>query len=282
MGFISREALDHAITGQILKLQGALQDANKNLELRVQERTNELEVAYKKLSELTELKSNFISNISHELRTPLTHIQGYVDLFLNGDGYTVDEEMKQGLLVMQRAAERLNNLISDLIMFSTTETGTLKLRKQIFNVKETAARCVSQYEPIAEQKKISLKLSCQPEQVEVFADEDRITWVIKQLLDNAIKYSHQNGLVTLKLDQENEEVVICVEDNGIGFEASKIEEIFEPFHQLDGSLKRHQGGTGIGLALAKRIVEAHKSKISTWSEVDKGTKFEFRLPIAQK
>ncbi len=280
MGFISRENLDQAITNQIIKLQSALQDANKNLELRVEQRTAELAVAYKKLSELTELKSNFISNISHELRTPMTHIQGYIDLFLSGDDYSLSDEVKEGLNVMQRSTERLNNLINDLIMFSSTEAGPLQLNQEQFNLVTIAEKCLHRYKTIAEQKGISIQLNCKECEVSVRADEDKIAWVINQLLDNALKYSHHQGRINISIEAESKHAIISVEDDGIGFDPSHIEEVFEPFHQLDGSSRRKQGGTGIGLALAKRILEAHGTTFKVHSQSGKGSCFQFKLPLA--
>lgn len=280
MGFISREDLDQAVTDQIIKLQSALQDANRNLEIRVEQRTAELAEAYRKLSELAELKSNFISNISHELRTPMTHIQGYIDLFLTGDDYALPGEVKEGLMVMQRSTERLNNLINDLIMLSTTETGTLQLNLKHLNLIPLAEKCLNRYTTIAGQKGIAIQLDCEDAEMLVRADEEKITWVINQLLDNAVKYTNQHGRITMKIETDTRHAIVSVEDDGIGFTSSHIEEIFEPFHQLDGSSRRKQGGTGIGLALARRILEAHGTTILVTSQPGKGSRFQFQLPLA--
>lgn len=282
MGFISRDDLDQAITRQILKLQSALQEANKNLELRVQQRTEELEVAYKKLSELNELKSNFIANVSHELRTPLTHIQGYIDLFLSGKEYSLSDEVKQGLLVMQHSTDRLNRLINDLIMFSAAEVGSLRISKSNLKIIRIAEKCIRIYQSPAKTKNISLELVAPDDEIEISADEDRIVWVINQLLDNAIKYTQNGGHVVLAIERDANDAVISVEDNGVGFDPGQINEIYEPFHQLDGSSKRKYGGTGIGLALVSRILDAHGSSISASSQPGKGSRFEFHLPIVMK
>ncbi len=282
MGFISRDDLDQAITRQILKLQSALQEANKNLELRVQQRTEELEVAYKKLSELNELKSNFIANVSHELRTPLTHIQGYIDLFLSGKEYTLSDEVKQGLLVMQHSTDRLNRLINDLIMFSAAEVGSLRISKSNLKIIHIAEKCIRIYQSPAKTKNISLELVAPDDEIEISADEDRIVWVINQLLDNAIKYTQNGGHVILAIERDANDAIISVEDNGVGFDPGQINEIYEPFHQLDGSSKRKYGGTGIGLALVSRILDAHGSSISASSQPGKGSRFEFHLPIVMK
>lgn len=189
MGFITSEVLDQAVTTQILKLHSALNESNKNLEQRVQERTTELEIAYKRLSELTHLKSNFISNISHELRTPLTHIKGYIDLFLSDQSEELNPMIIQGLQVMQRATERLRKLIDDLIQFSAAEIGSMQIELSRVNLVPVAEKAYKRCMVQAEQKEIKLELDCPSINIDVVIDADRIEWVIGQLLDNALKYT---------------------------------------------------------------------------------------------
>jgi signal transduction histidine kinase len=191
-GYLSREDLDQAITRQILRFQQALVASNRTLEERVRDRTSELEAAYKRLSELDVIKSNFISNISHELRTPLTHLKGYIDLLMTTDGIEGDPELRSALEVMQRSAERLENLINDLIMFSIAENGQLQISNEKFNLKEMALIVLSRHQKRAENKQICLELDCPSDDFYVYADKNRITWVINQLVDNAIKFMN-NG-----------------------------------------------------------------------------------------
>ncbi|KAF0111588.1 MAG: Integral membrane sensor signal transduction histidine kinase [Chloroflexi bacterium] len=277
MGFIDRPTLDQAVTNQILKLQNALQQSNQTLERRVQERTAELEKAYQKLSELTKLKVNFISNISHELRTPMTHVKGYIDLLLNDDFGALNVDQFQAVEVLKRASERLGRLIDDLILFSTAETSSIQINKENFDIRLVAAEVIARNTSPANQKNIRLWLDCNEERLQAFADSDRIRWVVNQLVENALKYTQMDGEVFLRLTRGPAEVVVSVSDSGIGIDPSQFEEIFEPFHQLDGSSTRKQGGTGLGLTLAKKIVEAHGSKIFVTSTPGKGSKFEFRL-----
>jgi signal transduction histidine kinase len=277
MGFIDRETLDRAVTDQILRLQSALQQSNLTLEHRVQERTAELEKAYQKLSELNKLKSNFISNISHELRTPMTHVKGYIDLLLNKDFGELNPDQVQAIEVLKRASERLGRLIDDLILFSTAETSTIQIIKEKVDLCTIARDVISHNQTSAAVKNIRLWLDCQQEQVNVIADADRVHWVINQLIDNAIKYTLTDGEVFLRIIPKPEHVLVSVIDTGIGIDPSQFEEIFEPFHQLDGSSTRKQGGTGLGLTLAKKIVEAHGSRLSVSSIPGKGSKFDFYL-----
>lgn len=281
-GFITRTELDQAVTKQILMLQSRLKEANKSLERRVQERTEELEVAYQKLSELSELKANFVANISHELRTPLIHIKGYLDLFLSDQSLGLDDDTIRGLQVMQKSSERLEKLINDLIRFSTAETGNLSIQAKKFDLVRVSKQIIKDHAQFAQQKNIKLTLTCSDTWIYTDADKDRIQWVINQLVENAIKYTNNNGSVNLGLRLIEKFVSVIVEDTGIGFKPSQIDDIFEPFHQLDSSSRRKQGGTGLGLAIAKKIVEAHGSKFIVSSRPGEGSCFEFWLPVSSK
>jgi signal transduction histidine kinase len=277
MGLITREELDQAITEQILLLREALQRNNQLLEQRVQERTFELEQALKKLSELNQLKANFIANISHELRTPLTHLKGYLDLLLSNAFGMIPTEQKQILNIMGQSSDRLGQLIEDLILFSTAERGAINLRLQPTSMIDIIEKSTRRYQEKAQAKQINLKAQCSNKLPAVKVDPDKINWVVDQLLDNAIKFTNPGGAVILDCSEENSNIHISVIDTGIGIPKDRIKELFEPFHQLDGSSTRRYGGTGLGLALVKKIIEAHGSSVQVKSEAGKGSCFEFSL-----
>lgn len=279
MGLIDRGILDQVVTEQILKLQQALHLSNQKLEQRVQERTHDLQIALEKLSELNELKTNFISNISHELRTPLTHLKGYLNLLYEQDLGPITSEQLDALEVILRAENRLENLIEDLIQFSLMSKGQLSLEFSLVNLSETISVAVHKFEKIAHTHQVKLEISLAENVPLVRADSSKITWVLVQLLDNALKFTSQGGCVTVFLSNEDGLASIGVIDTGIGIPLEKLQEIFEPFHQLDGSTTRRYGGTGLGLALVKRIVEAHGGFLRVSSEVGKGSRFEFSLPL---
>jgi two-component system, sensor histidine kinase and response regulator len=276
-GFLQKSDLDQAVTEQILALRTALQEANQNLEKRVEQRTAELQDALQKLSELSRLKSNFVSNISHELRTPLTHIKGYLDLLISQDLGTVNPDQQRAMRVMQRSSERLERLIEDLIMFSTAERGEISIHVTEFNLVNLCRAVVQRAQSKALEKKIDVQLWVTVDEILVEADEDKIAWVLMQLLDNAIKFTPDEKSVGFKLEVEGKFVRINVFDLGIGIPPERIGEIFEPFHQLDGSSTRRYGGTGLGLALVRRIVEGHGSVIKVASQINLGSNFEFLL-----
>jgi signal transduction histidine kinase len=276
---IDRETLDQVITEQILQLQSALQQANLRLEKRVQERTQELQSALNKLAELNQLKSNFISNVSHELRTPLTHIRGYLDLMNDGCLGVLTDEQAIALDVMLRSEARLEELIEKMIQFSLEATGQFTLQMKPTNFNDVVEIALKQAKIKAANRPVVLKVELGDEPCTVRMDQEKIQWVVMELVDNAIKFTPPGGCVTVELDKEIDSAHFQVTDTGIGISPERLSEIFEPYHQLDGSSTRRYGGIGLGLALVKKIIDAHGSKVDVTSEPEKGTLITFQLPI---
>jgi signal transduction histidine kinase len=279
LGFLDRPTLDRAVTEQIILLRQALEESNRNLERRVQERTSELQEALRKLADLNQLKANFVSNISHELRTPLTHVKGYIELLSTESLGPVNADQRKALNISQHAANRLQSLIDDLILFSVAERGELSLQLKSVNVSKIANEIAMHSQQKAHDANVTLLVEVEPDLPSIQADEQKISWVLLQLLDNAIKFTPANGKVILAIKrlEQSGMVDVIVSDTGIGIPKERFGEIFEPFHQLDGSATRRYGGTGLGLALVREIVEAHGSIISVKSVVGQGTSFSFPL-----
>jgi signal transduction histidine kinase len=277
LGFIERRVLDRAVTEQILLLRSALENANRTLELRVQQRTSELEEALRKLSELNQLKANFIANISHELRTPLTHVRGYLELLFTEALGALNEDQKKSIEVSLRSAGRLQNLIDDLILFSLASKDELTLQLKSVDLNLLIAPVLTRANPKAVERGVKLFVELDVSLPPVMADAEKLSWVLAQLLDNAIKFTPRGGKVTLIVTQSESMVTINVSDTGIGIAPEKIREIFEPFHQLDSSATRRYGGTGLGLSLVRQIIETHGSLISVVSQLEQGSTFSFPL-----
>ncbi len=278
---IDQDTLDGAVTEQIIQLRSALQAANRTLERRVRERTFELETALQRLSELGEMKTNFVANISHELRTPLTHVKGYLELMITDSLGPLTSEQRHALQVSQKAAARLENLIEDLLMFSMASHGQMSIKQESLDIRRMANLAVKNAGPKAEERGVQLLASAPDDTPQVHGDADKIMWVLNQLLDNAIKFTPAGGRVGLGLKVESSNLVmVSVSDTGIGIPAGRLKEIFEPFHQLDGSSTRQAGGTGLGLSLVRQIIEAHGSLLDVNSAEGKGTTFKFPLLVA--
>ncbi len=281
LNLLNQSALDQVVTEQIIQLRSALQAANRSLEQRVQQRTAELQDALERLSELSQMKANFVSSISHELRTPLTHMKGYIELMVSESLGPVTAEQKHALQVSQHATARLEGLIDDLIMFSLASRGELSLKLESIDIGRLANISVRAVEQKAKDRGVSVHSVLAPDLPLVQADSQKIAWVMGQLLENAIKFTASGGRVVLNIQRETANlVIVTVTDTGIGIPPHRVEEIFEPFHQLDGSSTRKFGGTGIGLSLVRQIVEAHGSMLEVTSMEGKGSTFRFPLLTA--
>lgn len=280
LNLLDRPTLDQAITEQIIQLRSALQAANRNLEHRVQERTSELQEALRRLSELSQMKANFVANVSHELRTPLTHIKGYVELMVTESLGPITDEQRHALQVGQRATGRLEDMIEDLIMFSLTSRGEMSMKHEEVDIGRLVKLAASSAAQKGEERGVSVHANADDNVPLVQADPEKIGWVLNQLLDNGIKFTPSGGRVTIGVRQEGANLVmVSVVDTGIGIPPARMSEIFEPFHQLDGSSTRHAGGTGLGLSLVRQIIEAHGSLLDVSSAEGKGSTFKFPLLV---
>lgn len=178
---------------------------------------------------------------------------------------------------MERAYTRLEKLIDDLLMFTFAEYDEVNITKTKFNLVATVADIISGFKSSAPKRIIYLRILPEETSLWVEADQKKIAWVINHLIENAIKFSAPTTRITIFLQHNSEVIRTTVSDQGIGISKDKIKDIFEPFHQLDGSSTRKFGGVGLGLTLSKRIVEAHLSQLNVRSEVGVGTQFDFSL-----
>jgi signal transduction histidine kinase len=276
---VDREVLDHVITEQIFQLHTALQQSNQKLEQRVKERTQELQSALTKLAELNQLKSNFISNVSHELRTPLTHIRGYLDLMHEGNLGDLSNEQSIALDVMLRSEARLEELIEKMIEFSLEASGQFTLKIKPGDFQKVADLALRQAKIKAANRPVRLNIELGIGPCWVNFDQEKMQWAVMELVDNAIKFTPPDGQVSVGLSWDDDFAHFYVIDTGIGIAPERLSEIFEPYHQLDGSSTRHYSGIGLGLALVKKIIEAHGSSVEVTSEVGRGTFIQFQLPV---
>ena len=238
------------------------------------------EVEAQKMKELDRLKSRFFANISHEFRTPLTLILGPVEKVLS----SVTGEVKNDLMVMQRNARRLQQLINELLSLSKLESGQMKLHTQEVNIVEIAKSYLQQFESLAIQKKISLDFSSAKYEILLYVDIEKIEKILFNLLSNALKYTPEGGTISICfLESKVNDLCISftVSDTGLGIPSDSLSHIFNRFYQVDESNIKDQEGTGIGLALTKELVELHRGDIWVDSEPGKGTIFTIKLPCGK-
>lgn len=275
---VERVALDQAVTEQIIQLRSALQAANRTLERRVEERTAELQKALERVSELSQLKANFISNISHELRTPLTHIKGYLELLITESLGKITDEQRHALQVSQQSTNNLGSLIEDLIMVSLSSRGEMSVKQESVDIRRLANLAVKSSGETAQKRGVTLHAMVDEDVPFVQADSQKTAWVLNQLIDNGIKFTPEGGRVIVGVKREGANlVIVSVTDTGIGIPSDRLQDVFEPFHQLDGSTTRSYGGTGLGLSLVRQIIEAHGSMIEVQSLEGRGSSFKFPL-----
>ncbi len=230
------------------------------------------------LKRLERVRSDFIANVSHELRTPLTSIIGYLEALLDGahDDAVRREEF---LRTMKTHADRLNALVADLLQLSQIESGEYRWRREAVDVAELARRSTELVAPLARRKQITLRGPDQTTGIEVTADSEKLTEVLLNLLDNALKYTEDGGTVEVTVEAGDGMAVIRVLDTGLGIPPADLERIFERFYRVDRARSRALGGTGLGLSIVKHIVEAHGGTVAVDSRLGRGSTFTVRLPL---
>jgi two-component system phosphate regulon sensor histidine kinase PhoR len=214
--------------------------------------------------ELEESKTNFISMLSHELRTPLTAIRGFVDLILTGGIGELTKEQREYLVIVFDQSEHLQNLINALLEFAEIEAAETALDLDLMSPETLTHNVLGQIEPLAKHRTVSLDVRVSPSLAPLYFDEYRLERVMLNLLDNAVKFSPKHGTVTLTIRDRDSDILVCVTDSGSGVPRAERERIFDRFYQVDSSTTRAHGGTGMGLALCKYIVEMHQGQI--WVE----------------
>jgi len=243
---------------------------------------DDLKRAYDRLKQLDQMKSDFLANISHELRTPLTPVIGYVDMMASEGLGPITEQQRKALQVTQQSVNRMRQLVDDLLVFVRIERGDLTLEIEPFEVGPFLAEVAATQKAAARAKGLHLTVQGPDEELIVRGDRGELRRALVHLLDNAIKFTTQGGVTMsaapLTTEAGEPSVEIAVWDSGIGIPPGEEERIFERFHQVDTSRTRHYGGTGIGLAIVKEIVEAHGSRVKVETAPGGGSRFTFRLP----
>lgn len=272
------ESIKHIEQGEEIALSLKGNDELSQIEKSLNSLSKKISDEYKKMSKLEKVRSEFLGNVSHELRTPIFSIQGYIETLKNG-AITEPGTNMDFLGRIERHAERLNSLVSDLIEISKIESGELKLSYRFFDIQEFLHSIIDELNSLAKANSITINFnSTTVHQILVFADREKIRQVMINLIENAIKYNKSNGSITIELTDKAKEVIISVIDTGIGIPEEHHSRIFERFYRVDKNRSREKGGTGLGLAIAKHIIEAHKGTISISSKVGEGSRFSFPLP----
>jgi two-component system phosphate regulon sensor histidine kinase PhoR len=232
------------------------------------------------LKRLGRARTDFVANVAHELRTPLTSVSGYLEALLDGAKDDPDER-DEFLAVMKRHADRLNALVGDLLQLSQIESGVYRWRTDPVDLTALSRRSVALIAPVAAKKGVSVTC-CATEAANVLlGDGEKLTQVLLNLLDNAVKYTPDGGSVDVEVGRDEEGFLVRVADTGVGIPASDLQRVFERFYRVDRARSRDLGGTGLGLSIVKHIVEAHRGRIEVTSRVGEGSTFTVRLPCTE-
>jgi signal transduction histidine kinase len=249
------------------------------LEEELRESYVKLENAFAELKENDEIKSEFISTASHELRTPITVINSYIEMFEEGMLGELSSEQREKIEIISSQIEHMIRLVEDMLDTSRLESKSLKINKSSIRIDDIARKSLDDLSRLAGLKEQSVSLTVKGSHSDVEGDGRRIKQVFNNLLTNAIKYTPENGKIDVIITDEPEEVCVSIIDNGIGVAKKDQNRIFEKFYTGSGSsLTRESGRMGLGLAIAKGIIEAHEGRIWVASEVGKGSTFVFTLP----
>jgi len=220
------------------------------------------------------MRKDFVANVSHELKTPITAIKGFAETLLDR-GHEADTS-EYFLNIIYDESVRIQALVEDLLMLSTLEHETFQLQLATFHLKDAIDDILPSIKDHAAKNKVSLHADI-PHNLLITADQEKIKQVIINLLTNAINYTPIDGEVNLTVEDKREQVVIYIQDTGIGISSEHLPRIFERFYRVDKARSRHTGGTGLGLAIVKHIVETHKGTIDVDSKENEGTTFSIYL-----
>jgi PAS domain S-box-containing protein len=235
-----------------------------------------------RLKDLDKMKSDFVSNVSHELRTPLTAIKASVDNMLDGLTGDMNEKQIRYLTRIKSNSDRLARLINDILDLSRIEAGRIDLKPTSLPLVTLAREVTESLRPVAVEKLISLEVVSPDTGVTAWADRDRVTQVLINLIGNAVKFTPHHGEVTVAVERNGAEwVQVSVTDTGPGISPGEANKIFDKFYQIARAANQKSKGTGLGLAICKALVEMHGGKIWADSEVGRGSVFSFTLPAQQ-
>lgn len=254
--------------------------AQQGLEKKVEERTHELSRALEEIRNVSRRKNDFISSVSHELRTPLTSIKGYAAILLAGTLGDLPPEVHERLEKINRHSDELVHFINDLLDISRIESGRGAPQKEVIDVRGIFAKIADLLAPQLKEAGITLNSQIEESAATVTADRNQLERIFINLIGNAIKFTPRGGSITVRALAAGHELQFDVADTGCGIPLEVQDKIFEEFYRVDNNVNQTTKGTGLGLTLVKRIVEAHGGKIRVASSPGSGATFSVTLPRA--
>ncbi len=285
-GYTNRDlrALNTISDGLIIAVQNALavheiRELNATLQQRINNATKELRINNATLQRLDKVKDEFVSIASHQLRTPLTSVKGYISMVLDGDAGEISDSQRHLLEEAFLSSERMVCLINDFLNVSRLQTGKFVLDRYPVDLSKIVEQEIDSLRPTAEARDLKFVYH-KPKDIPILdLDEGKIRQVVMNFADNSIYYSREGTKILINLSVDGDEVLFTVKDTGIGVPKSEQAQLFTKFYRASNAKKQRPDGTGVGLFLAKKVVDAHGGTIVFESVEGKGSTFGFRLPI---
>src|ERR1044071_2676187 len=233
------------------------------------------------LKQVDQVRREFVANVSHELRTPLSILRGYIEVLLD-EPETPREELARILSIMERHSKRLQRLVHDLLSLAQLESSGATLEVSAVRVDELFNNLIRDWKEKLAAKNLKVIVDLTPEALTLHADGTRLEEVLYNLLDNAVKFSRENGEIHLRATRLGSDMVLSVSDNGLGIGKEHLSRIFDRFYRADKGRSRELGGTGLGLAIVKHIAQLHGGRVEAESDLGKGTTIRVILPTNDK
>lgn len=234
--------------------------------------------SFERLAEASRMKSEFVSIVSHQLRSPLSNLKWTIDLLMSEKVNLKEEKQFEYLKILEENAKRMGELISDLLVVSRIEQGRFTPRKENFFLKESINKVIEEAKIFLEATSTEVNFKSEENLPKIFSDPSQIKIVIANLLDNAIRYSRGRGKIEMKLEKKGRDLCFKIKDNGVGIPKDDKKFIFQKFFRSQNALKEQTSGSGLGLYIAKSIIEKAGGKIGFKSQEGIGSTFWFTLP----
>ncbi len=272
------EGLERRVHSRTLQL-AAVNEELSEVAARIEQQNRELEVRRAEAERATQMKSAFLASMSHELRTPLNAILGFSDLMDDQVAGHLNEKQHRWLSHIRTAGRHLLQLINDILDLSKIEAGQMVLMPEDFDLADALPEVLSIVKPLAMTKKVEIECGAHPD-IHVHADRTRLKQVVYNLLSNAVKFTPEGGRIRIESHADNAFVTVSVTDTGIGIRPEDQQVVFEEFRQVGETTRGTKEGTGLGLAIVRRLIERQGGRIWVESELGKGSRFTFTLPLA--
>jgi len=238
--------------------------------------------SFERLAEANKIKSEFISVVSHQLRTPISNLGWAIELLMSGRLGKIEKKQTEYFTILKENIGRMRELVKDLLMVSRIETQTLLFKGKEFCLAELTQELIKDFEPVAKASNVQIVFN-QPKRIPlVFADPFQIRQVVENLLDNAIRYIQNKGDIRIKIEARDNKLYFKIKDNGVGIPPEDQKYIFQKFFRADNAMKYQTQGSGLGLYIAKSIIEKSKGRIGFISQKEQGSTFWFYLPILKE